>query len=68
MDLGRGIRVRLAGHVTAGLVSLAALPLLVRHLGVADFGRYVAAVWSDLREEASRGISDDEARARPHAK
>jgi O-antigen/teichoic acid export membrane protein len=44
MDLGRGIQVRLAGHVTAGLVSLAALPLLVRHLGVADFGRYVAVL------------------------
>ncbi len=24
------------------------------------FGRYVAQVWSDLREEASRGMSDDE--------
>jgi NitT/TauT family transport system ATP-binding protein len=29
------------------------------------FGRYVAAIWSDLREEASRGIRDDESR-RPH--
>jgi NitT/TauT family transport system ATP-binding protein len=37
-------------------------------VGSDDFGRYVAAIWSDLREEASRGISDDEARARPHAK
>ncbi len=27
------------------------------------FGRYVAQIWSDLREEASRGMSDDEARA-----
>jgi NitT/TauT family transport system ATP-binding protein len=27
------------------------------------FGRYVAQVWSDLREEASRGLSDDESRA-----
>ena len=25
------------------------------------FGRYVAQIWSDLREEASRGMSDDEA-------
>jgi NitT/TauT family transport system ATP-binding protein len=28
------------------------------------FGRYVAQIWSDLREEATRGMSDDEARAR----
>jgi NitT/TauT family transport system ATP-binding protein len=27
------------------------------------FGRYVAQIWSDLREEASRGMRDDEARA-----
>jgi NitT/TauT family transport system ATP-binding protein len=27
------------------------------------FGRYVAQIWSDLREEASRGMHDDEARA-----
>ena len=27
-----------------------------------DFGRYVAQIWSDLREEASRGMKDDEAR------
>ncbi len=26
------------------------------------FGRYVAQIWSDLREEASRGMLDDEAR------
>jgi NitT/TauT family transport system ATP-binding protein len=25
-----------------------------------DFGRYVAQIWSDLREEASRGMKDDE--------
>jgi NitT/TauT family transport system ATP-binding protein len=24
------------------------------------FGRYVAQIWSDLREEASRGLQDDE--------
>ena len=30
----------------------------------AAFGRYVAEIWSDLREEASRGISADEARVR----
>ena len=28
------------------------------------FGRYVAQIWSDLREEASRGLIDDEARVR----
>ncbi|HXQ84346.1 MAG TPA: hypothetical protein VN769_09795 [Xanthobacteraceae bacterium] len=27
------------------------------------FGRYVAQMWSDLREEASRGMIDDESRA-----
>jgi NitT/TauT family transport system ATP-binding protein len=27
------------------------------------FGRFVAEIWHDLREEASRGIRDDEARA-----
>jgi NitT/TauT family transport system ATP-binding protein len=27
------------------------------------FGRYVAQIWSDLREEASRGMRDDESRA-----
>jgi NitT/TauT family transport system ATP-binding protein len=25
------------------------------------FGRYVAQIWNDLREEASRGLRDDEA-------
>jgi NitT/TauT family transport system ATP-binding protein len=27
------------------------------------FGRYVAQIWSDLREEATRGMKDEEARA-----
>lgn len=27
------------------------------------FGRYVATIWSDLREEASRGLIEDESRA-----
>ena len=27
-----------------------------------DFGRYVAQIWSDLREEATKGLKDDEAR------
>jgi NitT/TauT family transport system ATP-binding protein len=33
------------------------------------FGRYVAQIWGDLREEASRGLRDDEKhqRARDHA-
>jgi NitT/TauT family transport system ATP-binding protein len=26
------------------------------------FGRYVAQIWSDLREEASRGMQDEESR------
>jgi NitT/TauT family transport system ATP-binding protein len=28
------------------------------------FGHYVAQIWADLREEASRGLSEDESRAR----
>jgi len=28
------------------------------------FGEYVATIWGDLREEASRGIADDESRVR----
>jgi NitT/TauT family transport system ATP-binding protein len=27
-----------------------------------DFGRYVAQIWGDLREEASKGLKDDESR------
>ena len=30
-------------------------------LGSEAFGRYVASVWKDLREEASIGLSEDEA-------
>ena len=33
-------------------------------VGSDDFGRYVAQIWSDLREEASKGLKDDEARMR----
>src|SRR5436305_1200919 len=29
-------------------------------LGSAAFGRYVAEIWSDLREDATRGLSDEE--------
>ena len=32
-------------------------------VGSDDFGRYVAQIWSDLREEASKGLQDDESRA-----
>jgi NitT/TauT family transport system ATP-binding protein len=31
-----------------------------------SFGRYVAQIWSDLREEASRGMKDEEALALHH--
>ena len=31
-------------------------------VGSDAFGRYVAQIWSDLREEASRGMQDDESR------
>jgi NitT/TauT family transport system ATP-binding protein len=33
-------------------------------VGSEEFGRYVAQIWSDLREEASRGMRDDEAHMR----
>ena len=33
-------------------------------VGSDSFGHYVAQVWNDLREEASRGMIADEARAR----
>ncbi len=33
-------------------------------VGSDTFGHYVAQIWNDLREEASRGMRDDEARAR----
>ncbi|MEX2126804.1 MAG: ABC transporter ATP-binding protein [Xanthobacteraceae bacterium] len=32
-------------------------------VGSEAFGRYVAQIWSDLREEASRGMREDESRA-----
>ena len=32
----------------------------------AAFGKYVATIWGDLREEASRGMSDSERRAASH--
>jgi NitT/TauT family transport system ATP-binding protein len=33
-------------------------------VGSDAFGHYVAQIWADLREEASRGMNDDESRAR----
>ena len=35
-------------------------------VGSEAFGRYVAQVWNDLREEASRGMRDEETHAREH--
>jgi NitT/TauT family transport system ATP-binding protein len=37
-------------------------------LGSAAFGQYVAEVWSELRLEASRGMSEDESSARANAR
>ena len=31
-------------------------------VGSDAFGHYVAQIWSDLREEASKGLQEDEAR------
>src|SRR5215218_9627482 len=44
MELARGTGLRLAGQLVGGLASLAVLPLLIRHLGVPEFGRYVAVL------------------------
>jgi NitT/TauT family transport system ATP-binding protein len=33
-------------------------------VGSDAFGHYVAQIWNDLREEASRGMIDDETRKR----
>jgi NitT/TauT family transport system ATP-binding protein len=30
-------------------------------IGSDQFGRYVATIWADLREEASKGLADSEA-------
>ena len=35
-------------------------------VGSEAFGRYVAQIWNDLREEASRGMRDEEAHALHH--
>src|SRR3954451_15276119 len=44
MDLARGTGIRLGGQLVGGLASVAVLPFLIRHLGVAEFGRYVAVL------------------------
>lgn len=44
MRLLRGTGLRLAGQGLGGLASIAVLPFLIRHLGVAEFGRYVAVL------------------------
>ncbi len=40
----RGGAIRVIGYVAGVLVGLIAIPLLIRHLGVSDFGRYVTAL------------------------
>jgi len=35
-------------------------------VGSEDFGRYVAQIWNDLREEASRGMRDEESHVLHH--
>jgi O-antigen/teichoic acid export membrane protein len=44
VSLARGTGLRLASYGIGGLLSLLVLPLLVRHLGVEDFGAYVAVL------------------------
>jgi O-antigen/teichoic acid export membrane protein len=44
MGLASGTGVRLVAYAVGGVLSLAALPLLIRHLGLPDFGRYVAVL------------------------
>jgi len=40
----RGSAVRTGGYVAGSLLALVSAPLLVRHLGVVDFGRYYTAI------------------------
>src|SRR4051812_29169595 len=40
----RGGAIRAAAWIGGAALSLVSIPLLVRHLGVADFGRYVAVL------------------------
>jgi O-antigen/teichoic acid export membrane protein len=44
MRVASGTGLRMASYAAGGLLSLVSIPLLVRHLGVADFGRYVAVL------------------------
>ena len=39
------------------------LPRTSEIVGSEAFGRYAAEIWADLREEASRGMKDEEAHA-----
>ena len=43
-----------------------AAPAHLRDRGQRAFGRYVAKIWADLREEASRGMRDEEKHALQH--
>jgi NitT/TauT family transport system ATP-binding protein len=43
-------------------------PRTSKIVGSDAFGRYVAQIWNDLREEASRGMSDTEARVQHRAR
>lgn len=40
----RGGVLRVVGYVVGVLLSVASVPLLIRHLGVADYGRYVTVI------------------------
>src|SRR5690349_5567460 len=40
----RGSALRAGGYVAGIALSIAAVPLLIRHLGVADYGRYVTVI------------------------
>lgn len=40
----RGGGVRVSGYVAGALVTLASVPLLIRHLGVVEFGRYMTVI------------------------
>ena len=48
-----------AADLKERLVTLGAEP---GSMSTEAFGRYVAQIWADLREEATRGMQDDESR------
>jgi O-antigen/teichoic acid export membrane protein len=77
MDLGavaiRGGAIRVAGYAAGVLVSLAAATLLIRHLGISTFGRYVTvtsliALVGGVTEAGIYvyGIQEFSARSEPH--